>query len=103
SKLVYLSAPTSKNVGEWTANEFLVERRDDFDNATGEGTSNVVLNLGAGQSTLHSNESKPFYFTEPLDQSSQINNIQFNIGVSQLAFSYYDTMSATPIGEDGRS
>ncbi len=102
SKLVFVNPPASSQVGQWTANQFTLERRDDFDNATSQSVSNVTLGLGTGQDTTHSNDSKTFYFTQPLDQASHINTMVFNIGVSQLKFSFYDTMSSLPIGEDGR-
>ena len=102
SKLVLINPPASSTVGTWTANQFTLERRDDFDNSTYESVTNVSLLLGTGQSTTHANDNKPFYFTQPLDQSSHINTLTFNIGTSQMKFSYFDTMSSTPVGEHNR-
>ena len=43
-----------------------------------------------------------YYFTNPIDQSTHINTMTFNIGTSQMKYSYFDTMSSVPIGEDNR-
>jgi hypothetical protein len=102
SKLVFINPPASATAGTWTVNQFTVERRDDFDNPTYESVTNVSLLLGTGQSATHSNDGMVYYFTNPIDQSTHINTMTFNIGTTRMNFSFFDTMSSTPIGEDNR-
>jgi hypothetical protein len=102
SKVVFISPPANAQAGVWSANQFTVERRDDFDNPTSESVNSVNLLLGTGQSAFHTADSKTYYFTEPNDQSVHIVGLTFDIGTSQKSFSYFDTMSSYPIGEDSR-
>jgi hypothetical protein len=102
SSLVFMNPPVSGQAGVWSADQFVLERRDDFGNPTVQNVSPVNLLLGTGQSTIHSNDAKTYYFTDSQVQATQITSLTFNPGVLQMKFSYYDTMTSTPAGEHGR-
>ncbi|OVE77049.1 hypothetical protein BVX98_03780 [bacterium F11] len=61
------------------------------------------LLLPPAQNVVHGNAGKTYYFSEPLDQSTQIGFVTFPIGVEQVNFTFYTEMASYPTGEDGRT
>ncbi|MCB4757108.1 MAG: Ig-like domain-containing protein, partial [Elusimicrobia bacterium] len=102
SKWVLINPPASATAGAWVSNQFTLERRDDFNNATTEDVSNVSLLFSSAQATAHSNAGRVYYFTNPTSQGTHITSLRFDIGTSQKKFSLFDEMSSVPVGEDGR-
>ena len=107
SKLVVVTAPVSETAGVTASflTSFVLERRDDFDNPTGQGNVSVVLDDTAN-SQVATHAAKGFSpsthdFEFETAGGTPISGLSYTGGVTQQSFVYFDRMSSTPL-EDGR-
>jgi len=109
SKLVVVSGPVSQTAGTTASSlsPFTLERRDDFDNPTGQATVNVILDDTAnGQVAVHagrgfSPSNHDFEFETP-GVGTPISGFSYGAAETQKTFVYFDKMTSTPL-EDGRT
>jgi len=109
SKLVIVAGPASQTAGTIASSlsPFTLERRDDFNNPTGQNTLNVVLDDTAnGQVAIHSGRgftpgNHDFEFEVP-NVGTPIGGFSYAATQTRQNFVYYDKMTSTPL-EDGRT
>ncbi|MDO8735439.1 MAG: hypothetical protein Q7K21_09835, partial [Elusimicrobiota bacterium] len=118
TKLAFISSPTVATAGIYTEKvKYVVERRDDFDNPTEEGGSDISLYLPSGDLTAHTGSGKNyqvnFGFRNADDNFVQnvlipYEGLAADVGgaqyvASRAAFWYNDEMASVPVGEDNRT
>jgi len=84
--------------------EFTVERRDDFDNPTDYGQTDILLNLPAGEVDVRTRagfspgipntRNGDYGFVEPNSPYNYINSISIVHGIKEARFRYRDKMSS---------